>query len=437
MDGIIACTCDGMYKELYGEVRTPAVLVDRIISLLPLSALRDASSTYIEAGAGDGRITRRLIERVIDVDPTQANSIHARLHMAEVQLKYHATIRKMTGPKTNIYPDFLSTKGEFDVVFGNPPYNSGGAIKVPTNRRLNKKNDGTAVWKKFVKHALMLLKPNGCMVFLIPSIWLKPDKAGLYVLMTAHAIEKLIGFSASETYKLFGGKAQTPLTLVRLRKRPCDPTISIYDTLGNVFVAYNHCIPMPIPLKCPTVLQKLRAGLDDSQVGIPVLRTNCAPKHVVLSPTRTDNYCHCNVKTALLTKGAPQLVFEWTDRALAFSGQGKLILPHKMYGMPYLDASGQLGISRRDIYVLQGDLRVLSIYQRFLCSKLVLYLYDATRYRMRFLERYIFQLLPDPTKLIGLTPEYNDAELYRYFELSEEEIAEVERCAPDHLCFEY
>ena len=426
-----------MYKAMYGDVPTPESLVSQIIGLIPNSALVDGSTVYMEAGAGDGRISRKLIERIAEVDPSQRNSLHTRLHLSEVQARHRKTIREVMDPAVVLVSDFLSVEGAFDVVFGNPPYNAGGSIKVPTNSQLSKKKDGTAVWKAFVKHSVSILKPGGWMVFLMPSIWLKPDNAGMYLLLTTFAIEKLIGFSASETYKLFQGAAQTPLTLVRLRKCSPRPTIDIYDTLCNAYVPYAHRIPQPIPLKCPAILQKVRAGLCTTQIGLPITRTNSAPKNTVLSGTRTNTCIHRNIRTCLLTKGKPRLAFEWSDRSLSFSGDVKLVLPHKMYGMPYVDATGQLGISRRDIYVIKGSLPALASYHKFLCSKLILYLYDATRYRMRFLERYIFQLLPNPTKLATLSTEYDDDALYEYFNLTPEEIIEVEMRAPNHLHFEY
>ena len=225
-----------MYKELYGEVPTPPLLVDRIVSMIPESVLGNANATYIEAGAGDGRISHRLVDKVIEMDHGQRDNIYDRLYMAELQMRHHDAIRKKLGPRVSIQSDFLSVQGEFDVVFGNPPYNTGGSIKVPTNKLLNKRNDGTAIWKTFVRHGLSILKLGGYLVFLIPSIWLKPDKAGIYLLMTAHAIRKLVGFSASETHKLFAGQAQTPLTLVCLQKTTPQGNILIYDTLGSTYI---------------------------------------------------------------------------------------------------------------------------------------------------------------------------------------------------------
>jgi len=52
------------------------------------------------------------------------------------------------GEKANIInTDFLITTGKYDMVYGNPPFNSEGSIKVPTNNQVSKKTDGSTVWQ--------------------------------------------------------------------------------------------------------------------------------------------------------------------------------------------------------------------------------------------------------------------------------------------------
>ena len=85
---------------------------------------------------------------------------------------------------------------------------------------------------------------------------------------------------------------------------------------------------------------------------------------------------------------------------MAFYGNKKLVMGHKMYGFPFIDYKGEYGISNRDNYViLSEDNYILERLCEFFSNKLALYLFETTRYRMKYLERYIFQLLPDITKL--------------------------------------
>ena len=93
-----------------------------------------------------------------------------------------------------------------------------------------------------------------------------------------------------------------------------------------------------------------------------------------------------------------------------------------MYGFPYLDKTGQYGISSRDNYViLKENIEDLVILQKFLSTNTALYLFEATRYRMKYLERYAFQLIPDITKFKDFPKEINDDTIADYFQFDDED----------------
>jgi hypothetical protein len=89
-----------------------------------------------------------------------------------------------------------------------------------------------------------------------------------------------------------------------------------------------------------------------------------------------------------------------------------------MYGLPYLDETGEFGISNRDNYVIYKEkIEDLIKLQKFLSTKLALRVFDATRYRMKYLEKYAFQLIPDITLLPDFPEEINDITVSEYFNL--------------------
>jgi hypothetical protein len=72
-----------------------------------------------------------------------------------------------------------------------------------------------------------------------------------------------------------------------------------------------------------------------------------------------------------------------------------------MYGFPYIDASGNFGISNRDNYVISGrSMEELVLLRELFSTKTALYLFETTRYRMKYLERYAFELIPDLFQLV-------------------------------------
>ena len=155
-------------------------------------------------------------------------------------------------------------------------------------------------------------------------------------------------------------------------------------------------------------------------------------------------------------KGLPYretaLVINYSDRPCAFYGRPKMILAHKMYGMPYLDLCGEYGISNRDNYVLCMDdvfdistcnvyhddgIDVLEEYmydgmyalKKWMKSPLVFAIMDTTRYRMRYLEKWAFHFIPNILKVRERDKEFPDImcddfhmdDIYKYFGFDEKE----------------
>ena len=81
---------------------------------------------------------------------------------------------------------------------GNPPFNFNGQKKVPTNYLLNKKADGATIWGQFVKRGLSLLKNEGYLAMITPTLWLKPDKDKLNDLLLYYKLLKIESFTNTE-----------------------------------------------------------------------------------------------------------------------------------------------------------------------------------------------------------------------------------------------
>ena len=129
-----------------------------------------------------------------------------------------------------------------------------------------------------------------------------------------------------------------------------------------------------------------------------------------------------NIHTCRLNGITPTLIYTYSDLPCPHYGKNKLVMAHGMYGFPYLDISGEYGISNRDKYVIvrekEEDLKKLAA---FFSTKTALYLFEATRYRMKYLEKYIFELIPDISTLEDFPTEINDDTIATYFSLDASE----------------
>jgi hypothetical protein len=289
------------------------------------------------------------------------------------------------------------------------------------------------VWGHFLKKALTLLKPTtGQLCYIIPSIWMKPDKAGLYNILTSYKIAKLHCLTNTETNTLFKGAAQTPTCYFLLTNLKQETTtnltphyINLYDSVTQTYRDYPFTLGAPLPLFGQSLIQKLQPFLSTH---IKVNKTNMPSKKSLFADTYDAvHFPYPNIKTCQLTGLAPTLIVNYSNLPQPYAQVTKLVLAHKMYGFPYLDVEGSYGISNRDNYVIIKPLAQLAQLQAFLSTKFALYVYEATRYRMKYLEKYAFEFLPDITQLVDFPPTHliTDETIATYFGLSVEERKQI------------
>ena len=415
-------------KEMYGHVNTPPAVVERMLECLPAEywAPDGEGRRWLDCGAGLGAIGGRVLERLPPVSGTRP----ARIDMIEVNPSAAAVLCARFGGDVRarvVEADFLALGAgaacpEYDVVVANPPYNVGGAIKTPTNTSVQKSLDGRVVWRDFVRRSLGLLKAGGHAVFLVPSCWLRGGEVYRLLLVENDGLS-VECMSNTQTNRAFGQLAQTPTCIVHVRRRAQDPSppeaqhaLRMYDRASNSWVGVPRAHVekgRPLPTDNARLVLKLARAAERGPTLAPlVTKTTLMKKRNRLtppSPVATAATPHANVKTCVLARSAsnrrrkkrPTVVLEYTAEPTKFQADGRpqLILAHKMYGLPLLDASGAYGVTNADSYVVRApddDIGGLARVQGLLCSPLALLVFESFRYRMRFLEREAFDVLPDP-----------------------------------------
>ncbi len=400
-------------KEKYGEILTPYVLINKMFNLLNDCDFSNPTTKWLDPGAGTGffsiylfyKLDEGLIDVIYDVEERRNHIIENMIYMVEIQNDNVKELRNIFGVKANIFNiDFITETNhisniEFDYVIGNPPYNSNGVKKVPTNKNKNKKNDGKTIWFEFIKISLMLLKPNGKLIMIVPSIWMKPDKLNIYYFMLRHKIHKIHSLSNTETNKIFNGNAQTPTCYFLLENKinVNHNIINIFDNDRSKYIQYTITNNYPIPLFGISIVNKFMKYIDKFGC-LQVIKTNMPGKHIKLSANKNETYSYENINSAKLDKfsNKPILDIKYSNEPCKYNKVKKLILPHKMYGFPYLDPEGKYGICNRDNYViLDNNIDNLNIIKEFLSTKTALYIYETTRYRMKYLEKYAFEFIPN------------------------------------------
>jgi len=433
-------------KNNYGIVYTPNSLVDKILDLIPLEHYKNPTLKWLDIGAGNGafslnlynRLMNNLVTAIPNNETRKAHILENMLYMCEIYIPHINKLETLFSHKTNIIKtDFLSLNANevlnnnqhFNIIIGNPPYNINGALKTPTNNSLKKTDDGKQVYVEFVKKSLALLETNGHLALIIPALWMKPDKAGLYNILVNNnfTINFLHCLSTNETQKEFLYQAQTPTCFFygTYGKVPPKNSIPIYDKIYKTYMCYKLLPNYPIPTHGITIINKLLYYIE--QVGyLKVYKSNSPPKKSLFGESDTNTIL--NIKTTNLSNKTPQLIKNYSNILQHYANIPKLILAHKMYGFPYLDSSGNYGISSRDNYILtinDYSLEELKQIQAFLSTKFALFIFSTTNYRMRYLEKYAFLFLPNITKIINfpnllnLNQEQRDKLIINFFNLSQ------------------
>ena len=428
---------DDKYK--YGEIYTPYSLIKQMFNLFHPSVFSEKDKKWLDTGAGTGYFSIYLYKCLMDglskaipnEEERHKHIVRNMIYMVEIKETNITTLRECFGDEANIvcadYIQNYKTVQKYDYIIGNPPYNSDGIKKVPTNKMIDKKEeDGKTIWIYFIRHSISLLQPNGKLLYIVPSIWMKPDKAKTYDLLTKYKLEKIVSLNNTETNRIFKGNAQTPTCYFLLSNTKQDNKIELYDKHREKFTTYTLENGKPIPVSGSHIVNKLNPFVKKYGCLKPI-KTNLPKKGTELSLYKDETHPYPNIKTCVVENDvSSKLVIEYSNIEQIYSGTPKLVLAHKMYGLPYLDASGVYGISNRDNYVFHGiEMKKMERLKQYLSTKTALYIYDATRYRMKYLERYAFEFIPDINNIPDFPEIINDETIATYFGFDAEDRAVI------------
>ena len=417
------------FKNKFGEVLSPDCLVLQMLELIPNTYFSDSSCRWLDPGSGHGQFTYHIFNRINNNLSSQIphkrerekHIIENMLHMIEINpISVEKTISGFSHKPNILCQNFLEydTNDKYDIIIGNPPFNFDGVRKVPTNTVKDKKKDGSTIWIEFIRKSLSILKDNGFLCFITPSIWLKPDKQKCYELLTQYQIHHIYCMTNTETNKLFKGQAQTPTVIFTIQKCPKFKDALIYDKDVNKYVKFNISNNIPIPVYGVSIINKLLEYTNKyGSIKKYIHKTNPISKNIK-ADTVGDGF-H-NVSSCILEDNKPKLVITTTDKPCPYNGITKIILAHKMYGFPYFDKNGEYGISNRDNYVIIHDnMNTLNQFFDFFNNHFAIYLFETTRYRMKYLEKYVFEYIPDISNIPDFPQTITQDTILQYFGFNE------------------
>jgi hypothetical protein len=441
------------HKQAMGAVFTSFSFIESMFSLFDKTIFSYENYKWCDLGCGTGyfsvvlyyKLMNGLTAKIPDIHIRSKHILENMIYMVDIQEEYIDGLKVLFGEQCHICcHDALIWEPNihFDVIIGNPPFHLNHIKQVPTNHEeKNVFEKSKTIWPLFVKKGFQLLKDNGYMNMIVPSLWCKYDSYGVYDLLVPQ-LKKLKLYNNTQINMLFHYQAQTPCSVFLAQKsfllevkKEKDYTFEHYDTISKQMMPFSlyknkQSIPMNASNLCLRVfLMAQKYGSLEKHC----VRSNMPSKKVSLHEEKNSIHFNKNIHSCILEKhngdNFPTLVYKYSNIPCAFHNKPKLVLAHKMYGFPYYDKKGEFGISNRDNYVVydynDDDFLLM---QSFTSSLFFIFLLECFKYRMKMIEPTIIDYIPNIANMehqwnqeLTNTIEKNDEFWFAYFSCTHEE----------------
>jgi len=423
-------------KDKYGEVFTPAFFVEQMIDDCK-PYLHNIESIF-EPGAGTG----------VFFDTFQNKNKYFkgnfRYVLNEINDEHLNELEKVCKnyPENTeiILNDCLLLDHDFqcDLVIGNFPFNCNTKKFVPSLAIKNKDNKNVTqsksvtIWTKITHFCFeRVLKPGGFFYAVIPCIWLKPDRHGIYELFTRDNLILLVkSFDCQTANTIFKYNCQTPMCYVLIQKRQSVGKYSyenykqqfkLYDHVSETYLDFTLRPGKCIPTNCVRQFISHSLYLEERQISscyehvfkISTLSPKCLAGEVMRYPkggledytgmegcdSKEKETTYKIITGSLFDKKTNKLTLNGFISSVPslYYGKPKLILPHKRRAKFFKDYDGTYSCFGRDMYVFlcENEKQIDELYD-FLNGNAIVNQMIATGFtiRMNFIEKYVFQYIP-------------------------------------------
>ena len=250
-----------------------------MLDKLPKSVWKNKDLKWLDPANGTGNFPM-IVYKKLDVGlktvipDKQKRSDHIiknMLYMVELNPKNVAISRKIFGKKSHsniACANFLTEEDKwkkefggidkFDIIIGNPPYNSGGIRAKTTQKVKRDQTKSKSIWPDFVKKSLTLLKnTNSYLLFIHPASWISLKSKNGDLIISRQLIY-LRYYNYKEANLLFGNKSgKIPLTYYLMQNVKTKNATDIYDKCDKFGVSFNIYENNFVPTESVEMLKKI------------------------------------------------------------------------------------------------------------------------------------------------------------------------------------
>jgi hypothetical protein len=309
---------------------------------------------------------------------------------------------------------------KFDIIVGNPPYNSGG-IRSSTGKKLGEKNQ--TIWPKFVEQAFSVLKEEGYLAFIHPLSWLKTSHSQHNTIMQKH-IKWLMLWDNIKSLKYINGKIPLSIYVLHNKLNINKYTTHIMSDIQSKHLkTESHIYLNPIysiPIAYHSIFEKIIDKIENNsnlklEICTSTIKSEGKSFKLPEDYSSEDNLGidTYRVKDGYFVKKMKGQHKDTTKR--------KLIIANKSSFAGNMIDEGRLGFVGSDKCYILGD--NLELIQKLLNTRLAGIISHFTKYRQDFLDKEAFTYLLDVRNIPkSELPEVNDVCLAKYLGLTTEEI---------------
>lgn len=388
-----------------GVVGTPVEVVNEMLDRLPQGVFKSSTTTFLDPHFGRGTFLVEIIKRLKEYGHTKQN-IQKRVFGIEIRRgAFNRTSRELSQLNLQLFNEDSLTKDfnsmKFDVVIGNPPY---------------QKHDAKAykLWPKFLDLALDL--SEGYVGFVTPDVWIKGRNA------TAKKARKLItGYQVTfldKTANNYFNVGESICSYI-LKKAPnTEPTLyrdgkrKEYVTLTEAPLLFD-----PEEILIEGILQKVEKSYHPRVQIKGVVNGNYLKREKEFSVTPKQGY-----NTILIDSHKNTF---YSSNMYPEVGVPKLIINNSGYyysttNGKYLRKGLEEVAGNNAFMVLMDSIEERDLAYQVFTSKLFRFFIEKDK-TSGFNGRSLVKL-----PVVDYTRNWSDKELYKHFNLTQEEIELVE-----------
>jgi hypothetical protein len=357
-------------KKKYGEVMTSLDLVKEMLNTLPIDVWSNPNLKWLDPANGTGpypiAVIGKLMKGLKDWQPDDEKRykhiVENMIYVCELQPKnmflYMCAVDPFDAYKLNIYTgSFLEKEfdyhmknvwnvDKFDIILGNPPYNSGGT------------GTGNTIWHLFVEKSDILSRRY--ITFVHPSAWRMPLREGDRFYKSSKVIKnsKIVHMlSKSDSVKYFGLVVKVDYYLIDKEfNGPC------YIKSSNSEINMNIKELQFIPNDNFDLFKSLISSNDKCKV---VFSYAYDPRNKFISRTQEEGYNYTLVHTT--PKGGNRFVYS------SRNDKGHFGIPKVIFGDSgiydvVIDMNGDYGMTQHAIGIEVSDLNTAQLIKKALMS---------------------------------------------------------------------